>query len=156
MEFLQEHWYWAALAAISGGWLLFDMIQAYGDKSQLSAIEATLLMNREDAQVIDVRDYGQFESGHIPNALHIPIAELPKRTAELEKLKSHPLILCCASGMRSKAAMLVLKKAGFEKLFHLRGGVFEWEKAGQPISHKAGSGKSGAGKSAARKKEKAK
>lgn len=151
MEFLQENWYWAALAAISGGWLLFDMIQSYGDKSQLSAIEATLLMNREDAAVVDVRDYGQFETGHIPNAHHIPIAELPKRTAELEKFKSHPLILCCASGMRSRAGMLVLKKAGFEKLYHLRGGIFEWEKAGQPIIHKSSQSKSGG-----KKKEKSK
>ncbi len=157
MEFLQDNWYWAALAAISGGWLVFDMIQNYGDKSQLSPLEATLLMNREDAQVVDVRDIGQFQSGHIPNARHIPITELQSRTAELEKLKSTPLILCCASGMRSRAGLLMLKKAGFEKIFHLRGGMHEWEKSGQPVSQKTDSGKSASRKKErAREKEKAK
>lgn len=136
MEFLQANWYWAALAAVSGGWLLVEMIRSAGDKSQLSAIEATLLINREDAAVIDVRDLGEYTQGHIPNARHIPLAELPKRTVELEKLKERPVILCCASGMRSASAASKLRKEGFDKLFNLRGGMLEWEKAGQPVSRK--------------------
>ena len=50
MEFLQQNWYWAALAVASGGWLLFDMARAQGDKSQLSPVEATLLINRERSE----------------------------------------------------------------------------------------------------------
>lgn len=136
MDFLQDNWYWAALAAVSGSWLLFDMIRNAGDKSQLSPMEATLLMNREDALVIDVRDQGEYAQGHIANSRHIPLAELPKRTNELEKLKAHPLILCCASGMRSASAARKLRKEGFDKLYNLRGGMLEWEKAGQPITRK--------------------
>ncbi len=136
MEFLQANWYWAALAAVSGGWLLVEMIRSAGDKTQLSPVEATLLINREDAVVVDVRDLGEYTQGHIPNARHIPLSELPKRTAELEKLKTNPLILYCASGMRSASAVSKLKKQGFDKLFNLRGGMLEWEKAGQPVSRK--------------------
>ena len=134
MEFLQQNWYWAALAAVSGTWLLVELIRSSGDKSQLSPVEATLQMNREDAIVIDVRAQGEFEQGHIPNARHIPVADLARRTNELEKFKNRPLILCCASGARSNAALSGLRKAGFEKLYNLRGGMYEWEKAGQPVS----------------------
>lgn len=136
MEFLQQNWYWAALAAASGAWLLVDLVRSQGDKSQLSPVEATLLINREDAQVIDVRDQGEFASGHVPNARHIPLGELEQRSGDLEKFKDRPIILCCATGNRSAAALATLRKAGFEKLFNLRGGIAEWEKAGQLLSRK--------------------
>lgn len=136
MEFLHQNWYWAALAAASGGWLLFDLIRHQGDKSLLSPVEATLLINREDAVVVDVRDQGEYAQGHIPNARHVPLGELARRSGELEKFKDRPLILCCASGTRSASAVSQLKKAGFEKLYNLRGGLLEWEKAGQPVSRK--------------------
>ncbi|NMG68987.1 rhodanese-like domain-containing protein [Parazoarcus communis] len=136
MDFLQDNLIWAALAAVSGGWLLFDFIRNQGNKSLLSPIEATLLINREEAVVVDVRDQGEYSQGHIPNARHLPLSELARRSNELEKFKERPIILCCASGARSASAIGTLKKAGFEKLYNLRGGLFEWEKAGQPISRK--------------------
>ena len=134
MEFLLQNWIWAALAAVTGAWLLVDLIRSRGDNSQLSPVEATMLINREDAVVVDVRDVGEFSQGHIPNARNIPLSDLQRRTPELEKFKSRPLILYCASGMRSGGALAKLRKEGFEKLFNLRGGMLEWEKVGQPVS----------------------
>ncbi len=134
MDFLLDNWIWASLAIVTGTWLLVDVLRSAGDKTQLSPVEATLLINREDAVIIDVRDIGEFSQGHIPNARHIPLAELPKREAELNKLKDKPLIFCCASGMRSGSAASRLKKQGFDKIYNLRGGMLEWDKAGQPIS----------------------
>lgn len=136
MEFLQQNWYWAALAAASGAWLMADLIRNRGDKSQLSPLEATLLINREDAIVIDIRDPGEYAQGHVPNARHIPAGELARRSGELEKWKSQPLILCCATGARSNSALQTLRQAGFDKLYNLRGGMMEWQKAGQPTSRK--------------------
>ncbi|APR06123.1 rhodanese-like domain-containing protein [Thauera chlorobenzoica] len=136
MEFLQQNWYWAALAAASGAWLMADLIRNRGDKSQLSPLEATLLINREDAIVIDIRDPGEYAQGHVPNARHIPAGELARRSGELEKWKNQPLILCCATGARSNSALQTLRQAGFDKLYNLRGGMMEWQKAGQPTSRK--------------------
>lgn len=136
MEFLQENLIWAALAAASGSWLLFDFARNQGNKALLTPMQATLLINREDAVVVDVRDQGEFGKGHIPNARHLPLSELGRRTGELDKFKDRPIIVCCASGARSASALSTLKKAGFEKLYNLRGGLFEWEKAGQPITRK--------------------
>jgi rhodanese-related sulfurtransferase len=136
VEFLQQNWYWAALATASGSWLLFELARSAGDKSQVTPIEATLMMNREDAIVIDIREQSEYARGHIPNAKHIPLGDLARRSTELDKFKDRPILVCCASGNRSRSAIETLKKAGFEKLFNLSGGLFEWEKAGQPISRK--------------------
>nr|WP_249115943.1 rhodanese-like domain-containing protein [Azoarcus sp. L1K30] len=133
---MQQNLAWAALAAVSGGWLLFDFVRNQGNKSQLSPIEATSLINREDAIVIDVREQTEFSKGHIPNARHIPLGDLGRRSADLEKFKDRPIILCCATGARSASALATLKKAGFDKLYNLRGGIIEWEKAGQPVGRK--------------------
>ena len=121
-------------AAVSGAWLMADLIRNRGDKSQLSPVEATMLVNREDAIIIDVREQGEYAQGHIPNARHIPAGELDRRSKEMEKWKDHPVILCCATGARSSSAGNALKKAGFAKVYNLRGGMMEWQKAGQPVS----------------------
>lgn len=136
MEFLKLNWHWAALAVASGAWLLFDFIRSKGDKTLISPVEATMLINREDAVVVDVRDEAEFVRGHIPSARHLPLADLARRSNELEKFKNRPIILCCASGSRSATALAQLRKAGFEKLHNLRGGLMDWEKAGQPVSRK--------------------
>lgn len=135
-EFLEQNWYWAALAAASGGWLLFDFARAQADKTQISPVEATLLINREDAVVLDVREQAEYSKGHIPNARSMPLAEIERRGTELDKLRARPVIVCCATGARSGAALEALRKAGVEKLFNLRGGLLEWEKAGQPVTRK--------------------
>jgi rhodanese-related sulfurtransferase len=136
VEFLRQNLHWVALATASGGWLLYDTIRQAANKSFVGPLDATLLINREDAVVIDVRDRGEFDQGHLPNARHIPLGELAQRGAELEKFRERPLIFYCASGTRAANAVSTLKKAGFARLYSLRGGIFEWEKAGQPVSRK--------------------
>ncbi len=136
MEFLQQNLLWVALAVASGAWLLIEFIRQQRDKSQLTPIEATLLINREDAVALDVRGQGDFEKGHLPNARHLPLSDLERRSTELEKFRVRPLILYCNSGTTSAKGIAALKKAGFEKLYNLRGGLYEWEKAGYPITRK--------------------
>jgi len=133
VEFLQQNWYWAALAAASGSWLMVELIRGRGDKSQISPVEATLLINREDAQILDVREASEFASGHLPEARNIPVDKLAERIGELEKFKDKPIIVCCASGMRSGKACGELKKQGFDRLYNLAGGVDAWVGAGYPI-----------------------
>jgi rhodanese-related sulfurtransferase len=136
VEFLQQNWYWAALAAVSGSFLLFDSIRQRGNGAGLSPVQATLKINREDAVVVDVREQGEFGQGHIPNAKHIPVAALEQRAKELEAYKGRPVILCCATGARSGSAADKLRKLGFEQVFNLQGGMMAWQQAGQPVSRK--------------------
>lgn len=136
VEFLQQNLLWVALAAVSGAWLLIEFIRQQRDKSQLTPVEATLLINREDAITVDVRVLADYEKGHLPNARHLPLTDFERRGKELEKFRARPLILYCNSGITATKGIAALKKAGFEKLYNLRGGIYEWEKAGYPITRK--------------------
>lgn len=136
MEFVQQNMIWVALAAVSGGMLLWPMISG-GGAQNLSPAEATLLMNREDALMLDVRESGEWGSGHIPGARHITLAQLEKRMSEIEKFKDRPIIICCASGNRSSSACGQLKKGGFEKVFNLSGGISAWLGANLPLTTKS-------------------
>ncbi|MCB1915179.1 MAG: rhodanese-like domain-containing protein [Rhodocyclaceae bacterium] len=132
MEFLQQNWPWAALAVASGGMLLFQVIKGKSP-DELDPITATLKINREDALVVDVRSADEYRQGHIPNARHIPLADLEKRSAELAK-DDKPVILCCATGARSGLALATLRKAGISSVFNLSGGLQAWERAGHPLA----------------------
>jgi rhodanese-related sulfurtransferase len=136
MEFVQQNMIWVVLALVSGGMLLWPMV-AGGGVENLTPAQATLLMNREDALVLDVRETGEWGSGHIAGARHIALTQLEKRMSEIEKLKERPVIICCASGNRSSSACGQLKKGGFEKVFSLAGGISAWREAGLPLTTKS-------------------
>ncbi|MGZ4100272.1 MAG: rhodanese-like domain-containing protein, partial [Bacteroidia bacterium] len=63
------------------------------------------------AVIVDVRTPGEFQSGHAKGAVNIPLDQLSAIPKKI-KNKDHPIITCCASGMRSASAKLYLKKQG--------------------------------------------
>ncbi|TXG76546.1 MAG: rhodanese-like domain-containing protein [Rhodocyclaceae bacterium] len=134
MDFLKTNLMWVVMAAVSGGMLLWPLIRSRTAGPSVSPLEATLLINREDALVLDVREPAEWSKGHIPNARHIPLGQIEKRLGELDKFKSKPIIVSCASGNRSSSVCGTLRKAGFEKVFNLAGGIPAWEQAGQPVT----------------------
>ncbi len=133
LEFVQNNLMYVMLAVTSGAMLLWQTARA-GVGGGISPLEATLLMNREDAVTIDVREDQEWATGHIPNARHIAQGQLEKRIQELEKFKSRPLIVCCQSGSRSSSVCSALKKHGFEKVHNLAGGIGAWKEAGLPVT----------------------
>ena len=96
--------------------------------------DATQLINREDALVLDIREDNEYHSGHIVNSVHIPLGHLDKRITELEKHKAKPIIVGCRSGSRSARACSMLKKQGFEHIYNLKGGIMAWQHANLPIT----------------------
>lgn len=132
MEFINQNVLLISLVVVSGLSLLWPMF-ARSSGNGVNPGEATLLINREDAHIVDVREPDEYAAGHLPEAKNIPVAKLAERIGELEKFKDKPLIVCCASGMRSNKACAELKKLGFEKLFNLTGGIDAWVGAGYPV-----------------------
>lgn len=61
--------------------------------------------------VIDVRSFREFQSGSVKGAVNIPHTEIGRAKNKISKMKQ-PLILCCASGMRSGAALQELNRLG--------------------------------------------
>jgi hypothetical protein len=86
MEFLQQNMMWVALAVVSGGMLMWPLI-AGGTVAHLTPAEATLMMNREDAVVLDVRETGEWSSGPYRRCAPHHAGQLDKRLSELEKFK---------------------------------------------------------------------
>lgn len=134
MEFVQQNMMWVIAAAVSGAMLLSSVIRGGG--KGVSVPEATLLINREDAMVLDVREASEWSAGHIPNARHIALGQLSKHLSELDKFKDKPVIICCASGSRSSNACGTLQRAGFARVFNLNGGIGAWTGAGLPVTTK--------------------
>jgi len=112
----------------------------FGEKlrgySSITPIQGTKMINHDDAVVIDVREVNEYSDGHIINSVHIPLSSLKTRMSELEKHKANKVIVACRSGHRSSHACANLKKAGFEQVFNLSGGVMAWESANLPLIKK--------------------
>jgi phage shock protein E len=64
------------------------------------------------AVVVDVRTKAEFASGHLKGSINIPLQDLSRSVSRINKSK--PVIVCCASGMRSASAKSILKKEGFQ------------------------------------------
>jgi rhodanese-related sulfurtransferase len=132
MEFFTQNILLITLVVVSAAGLVWPLLNRSG-ANDVNPAEATLLINREDAHVVDVREAEEFAKGHLPDARHIPLAKLADRIGEIEKFKGTPVIVCCASGMRSSRACGQLGKLGFSNVHNLAGGIDAWVGAGYPI-----------------------
>ena len=136
MEFFKAHSMlslaWVGLFAA----LLVSLIKAGTSKiKNISHQELTIMVNRQDAKVIDVRSKDEFRKGHIVDALNVTLSEIKNnQTSTLEKFKASPIILVCNAGMTSSQAAQLLVKQGFENVFNLKGGMGEWQAANMPVS----------------------
>ncbi len=131
MNFVTENIVLIAIAFVSGAMLLWPAIQRRTGGPALDSLAATRLINDAHAVVLDIRDAKEFEAGHLPNARHIPLAELAGRAGELPAGK--PVLVCCNTGQRSAGAAGVLRKAGRDQVFNLAGGLQAWRQAGLPV-----------------------
>lgn len=71
---------------------------------------------KNGAPIIDVRTKGEFQGGHIKGSQNIPLDVLKGHLSKLDKTK--PVIVCCASGMRSASAKGILKSNGFTEVYN--------------------------------------
>ena len=133
LKFVTDHYALVALAAASGGMLIWPALRRTAGGPSISTLQATLLINQQNALVLDVREGAEYEKGHVLNARHLAMGELAARSAEIEKYKTKPVIVVCDSGNRSHKAVAVLRKLGFGQVFSLSGGIGAWQQAGLPV-----------------------
>ena len=132
MKFIIDNIWLIGLVFMSGGALLWHSLQQRG--TQLSLFQATQLINQGKAVFLDIRDPYDFAAGHVRDAKNIPLKELPQRGGELERFKSKAIIIVCSSGMQSAKAAALLKRAGFNEVYSLSGGLAAWQAQGLPIA----------------------
>lgn len=98
--------------------------------------KAVLLVNQQDAQIIDVRDATSFNKGHIAAAFNAPLDQLVKGTKGLKADKSKPAVVACENGQSASRAAVLLKAAGFNELYTLKGGITAWREDKLPLTRK--------------------
>ena len=108
-----------------------NVVKADTDTLELiSPQEASALTAEKKAIIIDVREDNEWNTVHIPGAIHIPLAQLSTRLTELQPYKNTAIITQCRSGARSAKALDILKSAGFSHVQNMEGGLIAWHKAG--------------------------
>ncbi|HEX6055119.1 MAG TPA: rhodanese-like domain-containing protein [Intrasporangium sp.] len=92
----------------------------------------------DEAVIVDVREPNEWAAGHAPNAIHIPLGELPSRLDELPDTDDTVGIVC-RSGGRSSRAVAWLTQQGFD-VANVEGGMRAWQSAGKPLEGAHGDG----------------
>src|SRR5260221_11284127 len=136
VEFVRNNLLLFAVAFVSGAMLLWPLVRRTTGGPWVSTTQATHLINREEALVVDVREPNEFAAGHVLGAKNVPLSRLDASSAELAKRKERPLIVCCDGGERSAKALAALTKQGFTRVANLSGGIAAWQQAGLPVEKK--------------------
>jgi rhodanese-related sulfurtransferase len=131
IDFLINHWMLSGLwLAIAAALLLYLNSKT---TASLSFHQATLLINKEDGVVLDIRERKDFEKGHVVDAINIPLAKLTERAVELDKKKEVPIIVVCQHGQHAGEAVKLLQAKGFANVNKLAGGMSEWQAQNLPL-----------------------
>jgi rhodanese-related sulfurtransferase len=92
--------------------------------SQLDPTSLKKIAGKDVLQIVDVRSPEEWSGGHLPGAIHIPLAQLPDRIRELDL--TAPIVVHCRGGGRSSIAASFLKSQGVSDISNLAGGFDEW------------------------------
>jgi rhodanese-related sulfurtransferase len=136
VKFLIDNWYLILAAVVSGGMLLWPLLQRGSGAGKLTTSEAVMLINREKAVLIDVSEPREFASGHAAGAKNVPLGGL-ETSSELPKNKALPLVVLCPTGSRASRAVAILRKLGYQNSRALAGGLAAWREANLPIEKSA-------------------
>jgi len=102
--------------------------------TQISVEDLHKLIEKEsDLQILDVRRPPEYESGHVPHALHAPLSTLQSTVTNLVLDSAKPTAVICAGGYRSSAATSILQQQGFANLLNVTGGTTAWISAGYEV-----------------------
>lgn len=120
-------------AALLAMLIVGEIKRKNGGSDQIGPIDATSMINHQNAVMLDVRKDDEYSQGAIVNAIHVPLEDLDNQIKKLEKYKSKTLITYCGNGSRSATACSKLKQHGFDSVFNLGGGIAAWQKDNLPL-----------------------
>lgn len=112
--------------------MIVEMIRAKRAHARLFPAEAVLMINKNNAVVIDIRNEETFRNGHIVDAVRVSTEDIAKAGKKLDKYKNKPVIIVCDNGVNSHKAAAALGNQGY-KTFVLTGGMRAWNSAELPL-----------------------
>jgi rhodanese-related sulfurtransferase len=123
---------WLLVAFGALALLLFLGLRVMADGATSPSAAASLIKEKKNLQLIDVRTPAEYAEGHLAKAKLIPLQELEERLAEIDKGK--PILLYCRSGHRSGMALKILQDKGYAQAKDIEGGINAWTAAGLPVT----------------------
>jgi sulfur-carrier protein adenylyltransferase/sulfurtransferase len=103
-------------------------------KNEIAEIDAQASEKLAGAAWVDVREQDEWQEGHIPGAVHVPRGNLESRIEAAVTDKETPVILYCASGIRSAFAAKTLQELGYGTVYSLAGGIVDWKRNGREVT----------------------
>lgn len=133
IEFVTNHHFLFIGLLVVSILLLQDIISGLFRKYKSTTPNGAIELLNNDAAVLDVREPFEYNKGHIANAVNMTYAKLDEKVDTLQVGKNHALIVTCKTGTQSSHACKKLSKLGFEKVYHLTGGMQAWQDNNLPV-----------------------
>lgn len=113
------------LLVLIGGYLIFKLFGFLG-RLGIKQISPKELDQKKGMMLLDVRTDEEYKKGHIPGAVHVPLADIGDKVKKLKKDKD--LVVYCQTGNRSIWAIKRLMGMGYKNLYNLKGGYNAWKR----------------------------
>tara|TARA_Y100001978_G_scaffold68762_1_gene61870 strand:+ start:183 stop:626 length:444 start_codon:yes stop_codon:yes gene_type:complete len=142
LDFFFENSLLIAIAFVSGGLLLWPLLTRNIGLRGLGTAEATTMLNRQNAVLVDLREDDDLSRGLIPQAQRLPSSIVLTQAEEFDKYKKKfqdkknqkkPIILLGTKVNSVAVVGKILKENGYEDVFCLEGGIEGWIEAGLPV-----------------------
>jgi rhodanese-related sulfurtransferase len=119
------------IALAVGAFYIMQMGSGKSDYGNVDVGEARgLIAEKTGLVILDVRTVSEFESGHLEGAINIPVEVLSSHLSGLNQ--NDELLVYCRTGNRSTTAVGILRESGYDKVYHMDGGITSWNSAGFP------------------------
>lgn len=122
-----------ALVGLTLAILYTEFARLFRGYKALRPGDLTALVNREGALVVDLSASNDFEKGHIAGSRNLTPSQFEPEGKLLAGARKSPVVVVCRNGQASSAAAKRLKKAGFEQVYWLDGGIAAWQQADLPL-----------------------
>jgi rhodanese-related sulfurtransferase len=123
----------AALVGLTVAIIVTEIRRLFRGFKGIKPAELTQLINAGGTVVVDLSASGDFEKGHIAGSRNAQASAFGPDNKLVANAKQSPVVLVCRSGNASETAAKALKKAGFEKVYVLDGGIPAWQQAELPL-----------------------
>ncbi len=102
----------------------------FSDRPTAAAVKAQY---EQGTVFVDVRTRGEWQSGHLRGAVHLPLDQLSANATRALPDRDQPIVIYCQSGSRSVSAEHILQKLGYTQAVAMRGGIGSLARAGYPL-----------------------
>ncbi|MDV3467322.1 rhodanese-like domain-containing protein [Stenotrophomonas sp. C3(2023)] len=122
-----------ALVGLTAAIIVTEIRRLFRGYTSLKPAGLTQLVSAGDAVLVDLSASGEYEKGHIVGSRNVQPSQFSPTHKLVANAQKRPVVLVCRNGNASETAAKALKKAGFEQVYVLEGGIPAWQQAEMPL-----------------------